>query len=87
MAKKMVKRGKRGKNKPAKAVRKKKSSSRKGSNKEESFQVGFEEVIIRCSSCGREFRIVKSAGFDTEGMLCQRCSAGGGTGFEDDSDF
>ena len=67
-------------------VRKKKAV-RKGSKKEEKFEVGFEEVRVICPSCGREFRIVKSSAFDTEGMLCQRCDAGGGMGFEEDSDF
>ena len=56
-------------------------------SKEEKFEVGFEEVVISCPSCGREFRIVKSSGFSTEGMLCQRCAAGGGVGFEGDDDF
>lgn len=68
--------------KPAKRAVKKSSRA-----KEDNFVVGFEEVVIRCSSCGREFRIVKSSGFSTEGMLCQRCAAGGGIGFEEDSDF
>ncbi len=68
--------------KPAKRAVKK-----PGRTKEDNFEVGFEEVVIRCPSCGREFRIVKSSGFSTEGMLCQRCAAGGGIGFEEDSDF
>jgi len=78
MVSKKVKKSK----KPAKKVVKK-----AGKSKEEKFEVGFEEVVMRCSSCGREFRIVKSSGFSTEGMLCQRCAAGGGMGFEGDKDF
>jgi len=69
-----------------KAVKKviKRSRSR---GKGEKFEVAFEEVVIKCPSCGREFRIVKSAGFSPEGMLCQRCSAGGGVGLEGGDDF
>ncbi len=48
--------------------------------KEEKFVVGFEEVVVKCPSCGRAFRVVKSSGFSMEGMLCQRCAAGGGGG-------
>jgi len=55
--------------------------------KEPKFEIGFEEVTFRCSCCGREFRMVKSSGFSTEGMLCQRCAAGGGRGFDEDNDF
>ena len=84
------------KKKPIKRVKKKvsvKKSPKKAQisktpvKKEDKFVVGFEEVVVRCPSCGREFRIVKSSAFNTEGMLCQRCAAGGGMGFEDDSDF
>lgn len=60
--------------------------SKKPAKKQEKFEVGFEEVVIRCPSCGREFKIVKSSGFSAEGMLCQRCAAGGGIGFEEESD-
>lgn len=66
-----------------KAVRK---PRKKRAVKEEKLEVGFEEVIIKCPSCDREFRIVKSSGFSAEGMLCQRCSAGGGVGFEGGDD-
>ena len=55
--------------------------------KEEKFEIGFEEVIVKCPSCGREFRVVKSSKFSIEGMLCQRCAAGGGIGFEGSDDF
>ncbi len=55
--------------------------------KKEEVEVGFEEVVIQCPSCGREFRIVKSSGFSTEGMLCQRCAAGGGMGLEEEGEF
>ncbi|MBU0628432.1 MAG: hypothetical protein KKC75_04530 [Nanoarchaeota archaeon] len=84
------------KKKPVKKVKKKVSAkkspkkvqiSKKQAKKEEKFVVGFEEVIVKCPNCGREFKIVKSSAFNTEGMLCQRCAAGGGLGFEDDSDF
>ncbi len=51
------------------------------------YEVGFEEVIIQCANCGKEFRIIKSSEFEAEGMLCQRCAAGGGTGLEDNGDF
>ncbi len=78
----MVKRKKTSK----KAKPRKKDVSKK-SPKEDNFEVGFEEVVVKCPSCGREFRIVKSAGFSAEGMLCQRCSAGGGMGFEGDDDY
>ena len=73
--------------KPRKEAGKKKIVSKKAPKKEEKFVVGFEEVTVRCPSCGREFRIVKSSRFSTEGMLCQRCAAGGGLGFEDDNAF
>jgi Zn finger protein HypA/HybF involved in hydrogenase expression len=55
--------------------------------KEDKFVVGFEEVVIKCPSCGRGFRIVKSSGFSTEGMLCQRCAAGGGMGLEEEGEL
>lgn len=83
MAKKKAKGNKK---KPVKKITKKKDAGRKKAG-EEKFEVGFEEVIIRCPSCGREFRIVKSAGFSAEGMLCQRCATGGGSGFEENSDI
>jgi len=69
-----------------KALKKVKKSFRKA-GKEEKFEVGFEEVTVKCPSCGREFRVVKSSGFSMEGMLCQRCAAGGGVGLEGDDDF
>lgn len=78
----MVKR----KKKAAKKIRKRRVS-KKRAKKEEKVEVGFEEVIVKCPSCGREFRVVKSSGFSMEGMLCQRCAAGGGVGFEKGSDF
>ena len=71
----------------SKKITKNAQTSKKPAPKEDKFVVGFEEVTVRCPSCGREFRIVKSSAFNTEGMLCQRCAAGGGMGFEDDSDF
>lgn len=58
-----------------------------GKAENESLEVGFEEVTIKCSNCGREFKVVKSSGFSTEGMLCQRCAAGGGVGLEEDDEF
>lgn len=73
------------KKKPAEKARKKKVSRKKSA--EEKFEVGFEEVTVKCPNCGREFRVVKSSGFSMEGMLCQRCAAGGGAGLEDDDDF
>ncbi len=79
---------KKGSKKAKKASRKpSKKIGKKPAKKDEKFEVGFEEVIVRCPSCGKDFRIVKSSSFSTEGMLCQRCAAGGGMGFEDDSDF
>ena len=79
---------KKGKTKARRTERKKRGSERKKrAQKEERFEGGFEEVIVRCASCGREFRIVKSSGFSTEGMLCQRCSAGGGIGPEEEDDY
>ena len=85
MVKKKVKKAKVGKKK-AKASKKpiKKKAVRKP--KSEKFQIGFEEVTVKCPSCGREFRMIKSSQFSTEGMLCQRCAAGGGVGFEEDFD-
>jgi len=85
----MVKKAKKGllkkvKKRPNRAVRK---VIKRKTAKEEKFEVGFEEVVVHCPSCGREFRIVKSAGFSMEGMLCQRCAAGGGIGFEGSDDF
>lgn len=64
--------------KPVKKVRKKIVLKK---TKEDNFVVGFEEVTVKCPSCSREFRVVKSSGFSMEGMLCQRCAAGGGVGF------
>lgn len=49
--------------------------------------IGFEEVTIVCPCCGRSFTIVKSSGFSTEGMLCQRCSVSGGVTDFGDDDF
>ena len=55
--------------------------------KEEKFEIGFEEVVVKCPSCDREFRIVKSSKFSIEGMLCQRCATGGGIAFGGNDDF
>jgi hypothetical protein len=55
--------------------------------KEEKFEVGFEEVVVKCPSCGREFRVVKSSKFSIEGMLCQRCATGGGIAFGGNDEF
>ena len=82
---------KKGIKKPVKRTNKKTASKkviRKPSKaREDDFVVGFEEVIVKCPSCGREFRVVKSSGFSMEGMLCQRCAAGGGVGLDSDDDF
>jgi hypothetical protein len=75
------------KGKSKKVKKKAKKAGSKKSSKEDASFVGFEEVVVKCPSCGREFRMVKSSSFSTEGMLCQRCAAGGGVGFEEDSDF
>ena len=77
---------------PVKKVRKKtiskkvvkKPVKRQSKTKEEQFVVGFEEVVAKCPSCGRKFRVVKSSSFSMEGMLCQRCAAGGGVDFVDE---
>lgn len=82
----MVKKKKKAKPAKKRGAIKKKPVRKRRAEKEENAEVEFEEVVIRCPSCGREFRIVKSAGFSTEGMLCQRCSAGGGVSFEDEGD-
>jgi len=55
--------------------------------KEEKFEVGFEEVVVKCPSCGREFKVVKSSKFSIEGMLCQRCATGGGIAFGGNDEF
>lgn len=84
------KRGKKVKTSARRSVKKtgkKRAVSRKSAKKEERFEVGFEEVIVKCPNCGREFRVVKSSGFSMEGMLCQRCAAGGGIGLEESDDF
>lgn len=65
----------------------KKKVIKKAPKKEAKFEVAFEEVLIACPSCGRKFKVVKSSKFSTEGMLCQRCAAGGGIGLDDDGDF
>ncbi|HZX44145.1 MAG TPA: hypothetical protein VFF28_00525 [Candidatus Nanoarchaeia archaeon] len=52
-----------------------------------SVDVGFEEVTVKCPNCGKVFRVIKSSGFSMEGMLCQRCAAGGGIGLDQDADF
>ncbi len=75
------------KTKPKPVYRRVKSVGKRKAEKEEKFEVGFEEVIVKCPSCGREFRVVKSSGFSMEGMLCQRCAAGGGIGLEEGNDF
>lgn len=88
LVRRKVKGHKKSKKKVGKMVKRVKKAVKKTSKADEgNFEIGFEEVVIRCGSCGREFRIVKSSGFSTEGMLCQRCAAGGGMGFEEDSDF
>jgi len=75
------------KKKPVNVARKKAKAKKTVSKKvvrkpkEDKFVVGFEEVVVKCPNCGREFRVVKSSGFSMEGMLCQRCAAGGGVGF------
>jgi predicted ATP-grasp superfamily ATP-dependent carboligase len=92
LVRKKVKKPKTIKRRVSKNVKKSKKPAKKtmmktSKSKEDKFGAGFEEVVMKCSSCGREFRIVKSSGFSTEGMLCQRCAAGGGMGFEGDNDF
>ena len=75
------------KKKVGKKVKKVSKKVPKKVEKEDNFVVGFEEVIVTCASCGRNFRVVKSFGFSMDGMLCQRCASGGGTGFEGSDDF
>ncbi len=36
----------------------------------------YEETTVVCPGCGRETKMIKIAGLDTEGMLCQRCAKG-----------
>jgi len=79
----MVKKKKKASKKPIR----KKSARKVKKKKAEQFQVAFEEVTVACSNCRRKFIIVKSSGFGTEGMLCQRCSAGGGVGIEEQDDI
>jgi len=81
----MAKRKKKAKTGRKKAVVRK--TTRKKAKQEQKLEVGYEEVIVKCPSCGREFRLIKSSAFSTEGMLCQRCAAGGGVGLEEDDDF
>ncbi|MBW2974543.1 hypothetical protein KY366_02395 [Candidatus Woesearchaeota archaeon] len=69
------------------AVRKIQGNTSDKEQKKDAFEAGFEEVVIKCPSCGREFRVVKSSSFSMEGMLCQRCAAGGGVGLEENDDF
>lgn len=80
----VVKMKKAGVKKPAKGAVRKPSVKKSSKTKEKEFVVGFEEIIVKCPSCGRQFRIVKSSGFSMEGMLCQRCAAGGGEGLGGD---
>ncbi|MBI2134085.1 hypothetical protein HYU11_05375 [Candidatus Woesearchaeota archaeon] len=36
----------------------------------------YEETTITCPGCGRVTKMIKVAGLDTEGMICQRCAKG-----------
>ncbi len=85
LKRRLVKKSKVSKIKVRKIVKKARIS--KKSKVDDDFVVGFEEIKVTCASCGREFRVVKSSGFSMDGMLCQRCAAGGGVGFEGSDDY
>jgi len=36
----------------------------------------FEERIIRCANCGKKMKIIVKKGYNTEGLLCQKCGLG-----------
>lgn len=36
----------------------------------------YEETTITCPGCGRANKVIKLAGLNTEGMICQRCAKG-----------
>ena len=36
----------------------------------------FEEIIVQCSNCSKNMRLIKVPEFDTSGMLCSSCSKG-----------
>jgi len=68
--------------KKKKAVRGSKKKAKKVSqNKEHADKLHnvvsqYEEVIVNCSNCGKEMKIIKVSGYSTEGMLCQKCGFG-----------
>mgnify|MGYP006302028413 CR=1 FL=1 len=39
-------------------------------------EVGFEEFVVKCCSCGKEGKIIAYTGYDTSSYVCQRCSLG-----------
>ena len=36
----------------------------------------FEEVIVRCSVCGKKMKMVKYKEVSPEGWICQKCGKG-----------
>ncbi len=78
-AKKAPKKGVKALKRPSKKVakpasRKTKPHKRMG-KKPESTGI-YEEATITCPGCGRMTKVIKIAGINTEGMICQRCSKG-----------
>lgn len=45
-------------------------------NKGKEADSDFEEITFTCPNCGKEIKMIKLKGLNTEGMLCQQCSKG-----------
>lgn len=65
----MVKRAK----KAVKSHKKPQKAHKKAPEPEASI---YEEVTITCPGCGRTSKVIKLAGVNAEGLICQRCAKG-----------
>ena len=80
---KSVKRAKKASLKPNKAKMSSKpkikaNKAEKPAKKQQKYEPTsiYEETTITCPGCGRITKVIKLAGVDTEGMICQRCAKG-----------
>jgi len=59
----------------------------KSEQRKETTALGYEQITANCTNCGRKITMIKYAGIDTEGILCQRCLlSGSGIGLEKEED-
>ncbi len=62
-----------------KSRKRRKSINKKGKSKKAALkkeEPDFEEITLVCPGCGRQVKMIKLKGLNTEGLLCQRCAEG-----------